>query len=199
MKKDIIASGAEAIIEKDGDFVIKTRIKKSYRIEEVDQKLRKTRTRAEARILEKLNAVGFPVPSLKESDAKEMKIEMEFIDGEKLRDVLDEKTYKNYCKQLAKLLKKLHDMDIIHSDLTTSNMLVKKKKVYFIDFGLSYVSKRTEDKAVDLHLLYRALDSYHHTIVDKAFNLICKEYNDEKVLNRLKEIEKRGRYKRKNS
>jgi len=43
MKK--IAQGAEAVLYVDGDTVIKDRTSKSYRISEIDTKLRKSRTR----------------------------------------------------------------------------------------------------------------------------------------------------------
>lgn len=72
----------------------------------------------------------------------------------------------------------MHSIDVIHGDLTTSNMLLRRandanasadasKKptslpsIVLIDFGLSYVSTLTEDKAVDLYVLERALASTH--------------------------------------
>lgn len=44
----LIAQGAEGKIYKTDDRIIKERIKKNYRISEIDSKLRKERTRAEA-------------------------------------------------------------------------------------------------------------------------------------------------------
>ena len=83
----IIGSGAEAVIYLDSN-VIKRRIKKSYRIPEIDVRLRKSRTKREAKIIEKLKIIGFPAPRLIKTDEKEA-IEMDFIDGKKLRDVFD--------------------------------------------------------------------------------------------------------------
>ena len=58
----------------------------------------------------------------------------------------------------------MHCCDIIHGDLTTSNMLLRygtPPAIVLIDFGLSYISTLTEDKAVDLYVLERALASTH--------------------------------------
>ena len=58
----------------------------------------------------------------------------------------------------------MHAIDVIHGDLTTSNMLLRSTSppsIVLIDFGLSYVSSLVEDKAVDLYVLERALASTH--------------------------------------
>uniref|UniRef100_A0A915N4X3 non-specific serine/threonine protein kinase n=1 Tax=Meloidogyne javanica TaxID=6303 RepID=A0A915N4X3_MELJA len=60
----------------------------------------------------------------------------------------------------------MHSAGLIHGDLTTPNVLVKKKQndnldLIFIDFGLSKFSQKPEDKAVDLYVLERALTSAH--------------------------------------
>jgi TP53 regulating kinase-like protein len=193
----IIAQGAEATIEKKGKMIIKHRVPKSYRLSVLDEKLRRGRTRSEAKIFAKLNQAGFPAPKVEASDDASMDIHMEYIDGPKVRDALAQENASEYAKQIGTLLCQLHEMDIVHADLTTSNMIVRDGKVHFIDFGLSYISKRTEDKAVDLHLLRRALDSYHHEIAEKMFADVCIAYSDGAVLDRLKVIDKRGRYKQK--
>jgi len=78
---------------------------------------------------------------------------------------------------------KMHLVDVIHGDLTTSNMMLRhtlnnqpdivcltygriKLKIFYcsqvlIDFGLSYQSALIEDKAVDLYVLERAFASTH--------------------------------------
>ena len=104
---------------------------------------------------------------------------------------------------MGKQIAILHFNNIIHNDLTTSNMILRDKKLYFIDFGLSFISTKTEDKAVDLKLLKQALESKHYTISNTSFNHVLKGYKFipkqyQEVINRLKQVEKRGRYKRKN-
>ncbi|MAG50631.1 Kae1-associated kinase Bud32, partial [archaeon] len=108
---------------------------------------------------------------------------------------------KKICEKIGKNISILHDNDIVHGDLTTSNMILKKDKVYFIDFGLGFISDKTEDKAVDLHLLKKALMTKHYRIFEKSFENVLKGYKENKdfkeVLNRLEKVESRGRYKRK--
>ena len=205
MKK--LSQGAEAIIyEKRVDnslVIVKHRIKKDYRIEEIDYKLRKYRTRREARILEKLYALGFPSPKVLEVNEEEGIIVMEKIDGEKLRDVLDENNFKSFCSEIGKLVGFLHKHNIVHGDLTTSNFIVgKNNKLFLIDFGLSFISQKIEDKAVDLHLLRQALESKHFEFWQEAFKTVISSYkkscpNAYEVLHRLEKVEQRGRYKRK--
>ncbi len=192
----VIAQGAEAILIKQGNKLVKERIKKNYRHPILDEKLRKLRTRKEAKLL---NSVSFS-PNFISSDDKKMTIEMEFIDGKLIKNILDDLTKKQQqeiCKKIAKNIEELHSKNIIHGDLTTSNMILKKDKVYFIDFGLGYNSDKIEDKAVDLKLLKQALDSKHYKHSSFLFNEILKNYNIKEVKERLKKVEQRGRYKRK--
>lgn len=195
--KKLISQGAEAKLYHVDGKLIKERIKKNYRHPSLDEKLRKLRTRKEAKLL---NSVSFS-PNVISSDDKKMTIEMEFIDGKLLKNILDDLTKRQQqeiCKKIAKNIEELHSKNIIHGDLTTSNMILKNNKVYFIDFGLGYNSEKTEDKAVDLKLLKQALDSKHYKHSEFLFKEILKSYNLKEVKERLKKVEQRGRYKRKN-
>lgn len=195
----IIAQGAEAVIRKEGDKIIKERPVKGYRVAELDRKLRKSRTRREAKVLEKLAGLAIPAPHLFAVNDKDMIIEMEFIDGDKLRDVLESGVV-GFSLQMGKLIGKLHSHDIIHADLTTSNMIVRDGSVVLIDFGLSFFSKKEEDKAVDLNLLHRALESKHFKVFEQCWEKVlesyCKTYADSDiVIERLKKVQMRGRNK----
>ncbi|MDD5086527.1 MAG: KEOPS complex kinase/ATPase Bud32 [Candidatus Nanoarchaeia archaeon] len=194
-----IGAGAEAVICLEKNTVIKKRIKKSYRIKEIDERLRKFRTRRETKILEKLSSINFPTPTLILSDDKDMIIKMNFLDGKKIRDVLNNENCETICNEIGKKIAILHNNDIIHGDLTTSNMILIKE-VYFIDFGLSFFSDKIEDKAVDLHLLRQAIESKHHGIFEKAFNSVLNGYkiknkNYNETIKRLEKVELRGKYK----
>ena len=196
----ILQQGAEGIIYRKGNKVIKDRIKKNYRLCEIDEKLRKSRTKREAKILEK---VDINVPKVLKLDLVNKKIEMEFIDGKLLKDCLDDLENRNeVCFQIGEEIAKLHDKDIIHGDVTTSNLILKDNKVYFIDFGLGFFSRKFEDKAVDLHLIKQALESKHYKHFKECFENVLigykKSKNYKEVLDRLSMVEKRGRYKRKN-
>ena len=199
MKTLIIQQGAEAIIEKQNSNIIKKRIPKSYRLQELDTKIRKSRTKSEAKILDKLHSI-IPVPKLINLDKNNHQITMEFIEGKKLSQHLETLNHQEICKQIGNLITSLHNQNIIHSDLTTSNMILNNKdnKVYLIDFGLSFYSHKIEDKAVDLHLLKQALNAKHHTIANQAIQTILNNYKPDRykeILEKLKTVESRGRYK----
>lgn len=194
MKK--ISSGAEAEIFKEKN-IIKDRVKKGYRIKEIDLSLRKSRTKRESKILIRLEKINFPAPRIIKTD-NESKIEMEFIVGNKVRDILENNPIK-LSKEIGEKLAILHNNDIYHGDLTTSNMIFYKK-IYFIDFGLSLFSDKVEDKAVDIHLFRQALESKHDKIWEKCYKSFLIEYqkkvkNNTQIMNRLEKIEKRGRNK----
>jgi len=92
----------------------------------------------------------------------------------------------------------LHLSDLIHGDLTTSNVILKNGEIFIIDFGLGFVSKKIEDKAVDLHLLKQALEAKHFENWELLFESFLERYEFEegkKVVERLEVVEKRGRYK----
>ncbi len=191
----LIAQGAEAKIFKKKDSVLKDRIKKSYRLPQIDIKLRKSRTRSEAKILRKASGI-INVPKVIRVDDKKMNLEIEYIEGVKVRDLFDrddEKLKRKVCRELGKTVKKMHQNDIIHGDLTTSNM-IWNNKLYLIDFGLGKISIRVEDMAVDIHLLKECFRSKHHVHWKTYWNEFKKAYNQDKVFAQLERVEARARY-----
>jgi Kae1-associated kinase Bud32 len=195
----IIQQGAEAIIYHDTDKgqVIKKRVKKSYRIPVLDNKIRKSRTRAEAKLLKKASEL-MPIPAnIKESE-QDKTIDMDFLDGVKLSESLDDfplASQKQIMEDIGKSISKLHNADLIHGDLTTSNMIFQNGEVFFIDFGLGFHSSKPEDKAVDIHVLKQALEAKHFKNWKTLYSAFEKAYKNKQVLERLKKVEKRGRYK----
>jgi len=179
--------------------ILKTRIPKSYRHQTLDENLRKSRTKKEAKILQKAHSLKINVPNLISSD--KFDIEMEYLDGEKLSDSLNsypEKKQFEIMKKIGTQTALLHENDLIHGDLTTSNIIFKDDKVFIIDFGLGYISTKSEDKAVDLHLIKQALEAKHWKNHEKLFKNFLKGYKlkgFDKILERLTRVEKRGRYK----
>jgi len=199
-EEKIIQQGAEAKIVLSKNLIIKERIKKSYRIPQLDNKIRKTRTKAETKLLEKAAKI---INSPKPLETKDFyQIKMPYIQGKKLSENLDSfslEEQKEICKKIGEEIAKLHSENIIHGDLTTSNMILKDNEIFFIDFGLGYISNKIEDKAVDLHLLKQALEARHFKNWESLFNEVLKGYENykesKKVFERLKAAEKRGRYK----
>ena len=199
--KKLIAQGAEAKLFLEDGKILKNRFKKSYRIKEIDEKLRGFRTRREAKILQKLQNMVFPSPKIIKNDEKE-NLMIEKIEGKLIKDVLENSNYKRLCSEIGKKIAILHNNSIIHGDLTTSNMILNKE-IYFIDFGLSFFSEKAEDKAVDLHLLKEGLESKHYKIWEECFKCALEAYKKEakksnETLKRLEAVEKRGRYSAKN-
>lgn len=195
-KTNIIQQGAEAIIIHEGSSVIKDRVSKKYRHPLLDEKIIKTRTKKEAKLLEKASKIiNAPNPAEVEFD----KIKMPFIKGKKLSENLERLDWAKVCQKIGRSIAKLHDADIIHGDLTTSNMILDdENNLFFIDFGLGYTSKRFEDKAVDLHLIKQALEAKHFSIWKQCWPIIEKSYDSKdraSVLKQLGKVEARGRYK----
>jgi bifunctional N6-L-threonylcarbamoyladenine synthase / protein kinase Bud32 len=201
MGRIILGHGAEALLYLENGKVVKERISKPYRHPDIDNELRKLRTRSEGKLLQKLQGL---VPDVFDVDDAKMIISMEHIDGALLRDALDGKNkdeQERLLKSVGSAVGTFHERDIIHGDLTTSNMIERNKTVVFIDFGLGFVSKKPEDKAVDLHVFRQALDSKHFRIADDCFSWFLDGYRtwggSQEVLVRLGKVEQRGRYKHK--
>lgn len=201
----IVKRGAEAVLYLDKldseDVLVKERVKKSYRISEIDNELRKQRTKSEAFLLSSARRVGVNTPKIFSVDEKGFKIVMEFIQGKRLKELLNETSdeeRKEIAEKLGRSIALLHSNKIVHGDLTTSNMIFSDNKIYFIDFGLGFFSQRIEDYAVDLAVLKEALKSTHHKYLNLLWDSIMKGYSinegSEEVLKRLEDIEKRGRY-----
>ncbi len=198
----LIAQGAESKIFLDKGSLVKKRFPKTYRIKEIDSRLRKSRTNREAKVLDKLQKINFPVPRLISNNEKNT-ITMDFIEGNLLKNIL-EKNHTNLSREIGGKIAIMHNNNIIHGDLTTSNMILdkEKKEIFFIDFGLSFFSTKIEDRAVDLHLLKEALESKHSGIWENCYKAALEGYkakadNADEVLKRLEIVEMRGRYKHK--
>lgn len=193
-----VGRGAEAIITRCADGVLKTRPKKTYRHPALDEQLRASRTRHEARLLEKAKAAGISVPGTRIMDATTLLLDE--ARGQPLKTHLD--TQPIIAHEVGRIVARLHDNQIIHADLTTSNIMYDPRDhhITLIDFGLSYASVRDEDKAVDLHLFHRALESKHHAVLAIAWRHFLKGYRDtsngaDNVIARLRKVEARGRNK----
>jgi len=202
----MIKQGAEAklfLSKHDNQrVVIKDRIKKNYRVGQIDKKIRKKRTSQESNLLSEARRSSVPTPIVFEIDKEDHKIIMEYIDGIRIKEFLnssDKKSIQKVCFGIGRSIGKLHSRGIIHGDLTTSNMILRKEKIYFIDFGLGFFSRKIEDQGTDLMLLQEALKSTHFKILDFCWKTIIKGYekeysNSNQVLKKVEEIEKRARY-----
>ncbi|MBI5332678.1 MAG: Kae1-associated serine/threonine protein kinase [Candidatus Aenigmarchaeota archaeon] len=194
----LLFQGAEAKLYKAGGVLVKDRIKKAYRLDVLDEKLRKRRTRLEISLLQAAGRCGVDVPRV--ISASDTIVEMEFIDGKIVKDVVNEQNAKHLAEMIGTSIARLHEYNIIHGDITTSNMILHNDKVYFIDFGLGFQSSKPEDKATDLYLLHNAIEAAHWQMLEKTWKIILNAYKTgykdaDKVIKTLVQIEKRGRYK----
>jgi len=194
LSDDLIAKGAESNIIKSSymgeNAVIKARIPKNYRIAEIDNKIRKSRCKLEAKLLSDAKRTGVRTPVLYDVDLNEKSILMEAIDGVMLKDVInDDLAYKTGLE-----ISKLHSADIIHGDITSSNIMLRDDELVFIDFGLGRYSDLEEDKAVDLLVLKKSLQSIDYEKALSYFDSVLKGYNSPKIIDKISDIEHRGRY-----
>jgi Kae1-associated kinase Bud32 len=128
---------------------------------------------------------------------------MEYLKGNRIRDILNninEEERNRICKKIGENIAKFHNNDIIHGDITTSNMILLNDRVHFIDFGLGEKNTEIEAKGVDLHVLMEAIDSTHSKY-SNCFKYVLEGYKKELkkdpnlVIKKIEEIVKRGRYK----
>jgi Kae1-associated kinase Bud32 len=216
----ILRRGAEAVLIKgtwsgeDGvtkDVVFKVREPKAYRHPDLDARLRSERTSIEGKIITSLWHAGLPVPRVFEVDLPAGTIVLEHVLGERLKDVvpsLGKSILQGMMHRIGEAVAAMHARDIIHGDLTTSNVIVVDAEgtdFRIIDFGLSRHTSSVEDKSVDLHLFKRVVTSTHASAFDDLFPPFMDGYRVgmesagkgeqfARIDARMQAIETRGRY-----
>lgn len=224
----LLAQGAEARVFELPSFlggrpaIVKERFAKSYRLPVLDTKLTKQRTVGEVRCMLRCAQVGVHAPCVYMVDAQASRIYMEKIEGRTLkaflRDEYDEatSTYTSVAQalvnELGAAVARIHNAEMVHGDLTTSNFLVVGEddyggdgqvsplhKLVAIDFGLGFLQPLPEDKAVDLYVLERAFVSTHPNsqgLVDlamAAYERSSPSHRSALVLKKLEDVRRRGR------
>jgi Kae1-associated kinase Bud32 len=200
--------GAEARLDSaswmDREVVVKRRVVKGYRHPILDRNLQTMRIKNEVRLMSEARRAGIAVPVIYSVDLAANSIVMEEIRGTRVKDALEqlpETEAKRVCEKIGDIAGRLHQNDIVHGDLTTSNMLLDGDRIVLIDFSLGSKSTELEDKGVDMHLLEEAFHSAHfrrsglYEAVKEAYSRSYPGGAD--VLRKVKDIEKRGRYMRK--
>jgi Kae1-associated kinase Bud32 len=203
----ILYRGAEAEIclsEYMGRAVVlKRRVKKTYRISEIDTALIAMRTKEESKLITQSRSFGVAVPLLYDVDLLHGVITMEYVAGKRVKDILnslDESERQRICQKIGESIARLHNHDIIHGDITTSNMILFNDRIYFIDFGLGSTNSELEAKGVDLHVLMEAFESTHSRY-PQCFGYVFEGYKKQfqgdatTVMEKIEEIVRRGRYR----
>ena len=180
--------------------ILKIRKTKSYRNTLLDQKIRKQRTVRESQILSQVKSFGVSTPLIYFLDTNKCSILMQQINGKIVRDLRDSEIVK-ICSEIGKTVGIMHKNGIMHGDLTTSNFIVEKKKLFLIDFGLANRTEKPDDHAIDLRLFKEILNSAHAKVMEKSWKNFQKGYSKsvgtkycKKVLDLVAVIESRGRY-----
>lgn len=215
----ILKQGAEAklyISEYNSQkCLVKERFKKTYRLPEIDKQLTGERMKAESKAISRCQAAGILVPKVYHMNLNDRKIYMEYFDGaitakKYINDLgisidSDNEHLKRLGDTIGRIVGEMHANNIIHGDLTTSNILLNPKgddcheyDTIFIDFGLAHYGQSTEDKGVDLYVLERALLSTHSS-VPNIFEIILNSYKVHNakgaadVINKFEDVRARGR------
>ena len=209
-KIKLLKQGAEACIFLSEKWygrkaVIKMRLPKAYRPPELDEQIRSYRTVHEPQLMHEAKAAGVPTPLIYMVNVPESSIMMEYIEGRQIKQLLNgisEAERHELCVKIGESVARLHSSGLIHGDLTTSNMILNPEgKIFFVDFGLGEKNIELEAKGVDLHLLKRALQSTHYMFWEECLKSVLCGYTSvlgveaaEKVYEKIREIERRGRY-----
>lgn len=217
--------------------LLKHRFPKRYRHPTLDAQLTRQRLVSEARSLVRCLKAGVRVPALRLVDIRQGCLGMEWIDGWTVREILgggqddegvavesedsaapatgarpSDLDEDGMLAAIGREIAKMHLADIIHGDLTTSNLMLRRQgspdsppELVIIDFGLSSSSPMHEDRAVDLYVLERAFASTHPVLpgTEPHFERVLVGYREtlqasrrgewERVEKRLEEVRLRGR------
>ncbi|XP_026316539.1 EKC/KEOPS complex subunit TP53RK [Hyposmocoma kahamanoa] len=206
--------------------LIKERFQKNYRHPDLDVSITKERIKNEARSIVRCKTADIKTPTLYLVDFERRRLYMQhFEESVTVKDFIinflkEEQngsgdqinSLDTLAKMIGQTVRKMHENNIIHGDLTTSNMLLVPKtpsnesvwsqinnlELVMIDFGLSFIDTSTEDKGVDLYVLERALISTHNDYPE-LFEKILEAYkgyskkNVKEIISKFEEVRARGR------
>jgi TP53 regulating kinase-like protein len=214
---ELICQGAEARLFRCLYFgrraIIKERFIKTYRHPDLDNAITLQRLKSEVRLLTRAKQLGINTPSIYHIDSARRTIVMEDLhQARTVKSVIDTLIQENntaklevLAEQIGSTIGRLHQAQIVHGDLTTSNILITENdQLYLIDFGLSaHIPNKTqmlEALAVDLYVLERAIICTHQKAKHFFSNILMAYKNsikDEKqrtlIINKYEEVRARGR------
>ncbi len=199
---ELIKKGAEAelykIMYNGRPAVLKRRIPKRYRVPVLDERIRKTRTRREAKLLDRARRAGVRTPVVYHVDDRKMEIVMEYVSGERAKEYLLRTGDYTLMRRIGEKIAILHENRIVHGDLTTSNIILSGNDLVFIDFGLGAVTTSIEDFAVDLVCFEKSFIATHSDIAEEGWAALRDGYSRNpdapRIWKRFEEVKRRARY-----
>lgn len=200
-------------LKNSSQFIIKYRPPKPYRHPKIDAQITRTRTAGEAKFMYKLSKLGIACPALISCDLSNGIIWMEnlgidlpngnvssvknwlwYLEREASESDCTGNRVKQVCFKVGQLIGRLHLADMIHGDLTTSNLILTGSEESWepalIDFGLSSFSGLAEDKAVDLYVLERSVTSTHSVFAQSYNKWLLEGYESAHDLKQYKKFGK---------
>ncbi|MGE4577339.1 MAG: Kae1-associated kinase Bud32, partial [Candidatus Methanomethylophilaceae archaeon] len=110
-----IAVGAEAVVTASEFLgrkaVVKTRVPKGYRHADLDLRIRSSRTRNEVRVMRSARSENVRTPVIYDVDMSECSITMEFIEGVRVKELLDgaPSSSEGVCRMIGEVLAEMHN------------------------------------------------------------------------------------------
>ncbi len=168
-----VSEGAEATIRAVDWWgfpaLAKSREPKSYRPKALDERLRRERTRTEARLLVDARRLGVRTPIVYDIDLERCRLILEELPGPTLKAVLtdpavDRAKLAIALRRFGEALGRLHAGRIAHGDLTSSNVLLPEGPggpVAFLDLSMGSRNAGVEELGIDLHLVEEDVKALH--------------------------------------
>ena len=209
--KETVSRGAEAtlrVVDWMGlPALLKDREAKSYRPKSLDERLRRERTRTEARLLVEARRLGVRTPIVYDIDTAHHRLLLERLTGPTLKELLDRSPDSpapllGPVRAFGAALGRLHAGGISHGDLTSSNVLFPSGEAAppaLLDLSMGERNAGVEERGIDLHLVEEDLKSLHPE-GEALFRAFLEGYEEANpvgsaaVRQRAKEIRSRVRY-----
>ncbi|MCI4353359.1 MAG: Kae1-associated serine/threonine protein kinase [Thermoplasmata archaeon] len=185
----------------------KERESKNYRPKNLDERLKRERTRNEVRLLTEARRLGVRTPIVYDVDLPHHRLILEQLPGPTLKDLLDASKedagpVEPPVHALGVAIGRLHAGGISHGDLTSSNILYPDGPdgpPALLDLSMGSRNAGVEERGIDLHLVEEDLKGLHPKgeALVRAFLDGYSEGNPDgqaEVRKRAREIRGRVRY-----
>mmetsp|Transcript_3653 Transcript_3653/g.6243 ORF Transcript_3653/g.6243 Transcript_3653/m.6243 type:complete len:261 (-) Transcript_3653:107-889(-) len=117
--------------------IVKERLKKSYRVPALDYKINKQRMQQEIRCMVKCRRAGVCTPLVYFVDQPAHRMTLEYIEGLTIKQFLLNTMVNGapedlghfafaIMREMGTAIGHMHDSDVVHGDLTTSNIMIRK-------------------------------------------------------------------------